>query len=78
MGIFFFFLIFVYNLVMLHLDFTNYDVLMADYIINLWNLYRMFWISNAIPYFRLNWMSHSRKALWSSGISRMKYLPKWL
>ena len=30
------FLILVYNLVMLHLDFTNYDVWMADYIINLW------------------------------------------
>ena len=70
-GNFFIFLIFVYNLVMLHLDFTNYDVWMADYIINLWNLFRMFWNLNAISYFRLNRMSRSRKALWSSGISRM-------
>ena len=56
---------------MLHLDFINYDVWMADYIINLWNLYGMFWISNAIPYFRLNRMSRSRKALWSSRLSRI-------
>ena len=56
---FFFFFTFVYNLVMLYLEFTNYNVWMADYIINLWNLYlyRMFSISNAVPYFRLNQMS---------------------
>ena len=44
---------------------------MADYIIYLWNLYRMFWISNAIPDFRLNRMSRSRKVLWASGISQI-------
>ena len=56
---------------MLHLEFTNYDVWMADCIINLWNLYlyRMFWISNAVPYFQLNRMSCSRKVYGSSGIS---------
>ena len=63
-----------YNLVLLHLDFTNYDVWMADYIINLYNICRMFWISSAIPYFRLNRMSRLRKALWSSGISRVHVL----
>ena len=57
---------------MLHLDFTNYDVWKVDYIINLWNLYRMFRISNTVPYFRLNRKSFgSRKALGSSGISRI-------
>ena len=38
---------------------------MADYIINLLNLYRMYCISNTIPYFRLNRMSRSRKVLWN-------------
>ena len=34
-----FLLIFVYNLVVLiHLDFTNYDIWMANYSINLWNV----------------------------------------
>ena len=49
---------------------------MADSIINLWNLYRMYWISHAIPYFRLNRMSRSRKVLWSSGISWIKILSR--
>ena len=45
---------------------------MADYIINLWNLYQMFWISKAIPYYSFSWMLRSRKVLWSSGISWMR------
>ena len=50
---------------------------MADYIIKLWNLYQMFWISNAIPYFGLNRKSRSRKVLWSPGISRIDIHWNW-
>ena len=39
---------------MLHLDFTNYNVCMADYIINLWRLYRMCFFFFFFFYFKCN------------------------